>query len=89
MEYCPHGNLLEYIHQKKKVSEDNAIEIMEQIIAGYKHLIQKGIIHRDIKPANVMRVGNKWKLADFGFAVKTFYGFKDRMNVGTPLYMAP
>lgn len=49
----------------------------------------EGVIHRDIKPANIMRVGNKWKLSDFGFAVKSRFGFKDRMNVGTPLYMAP
>jgi serine/threonine protein kinase len=34
-------------------------------------------------------VGNKWKLSDFGFAVKSRFAFKDRMNVGTPLYMAP
>ena len=34
-------------------------------------------------------VGNKWKISDFGFAVKSKYGFKDRINVGTPLYMSP
>ena len=47
------------------------------------------MLHRDIKPANVLRMGNKWKLSDFGFAVRSRFGFKDRMNVGTPLYMAP
>jgi serine/threonine-protein kinase ULK/ATG1 len=52
-------------------------------------MLAQGVIHRDIKPANVMRVGNKWKISDFGFAVKSKYGFKDRINVGTPLYMAP
>ena len=34
-------------------------------------------------------MGNKWKISDFGFAVKSRLGFKDRINVGTPLYMAP
>jgi len=34
-------------------------------------------------------VGNKWKLSDFGFATRARLGFKDRVNVGTPLYMAP
>jgi serine/threonine protein kinase len=56
---------------------------------GYRYLISEGIIHRDLKPANILRVGNKWKISDFGFAVKSRFGFKDRMNVGTPLYMAP
>jgi serine/threonine protein kinase len=62
---------------------------MNQILAAYKYLLSKGIIHRDIKPANVLRVGNKWKISDFGFAVRSKFGFKDKMNVGTPLYMAP
>lgn len=34
-------------------------------------------------------MGNQWKLSDFGFAARARFGFKDRMNVGTPLYMAP
>ena len=34
-------------------------------------------------------MGNKWKISDFGFAAKSRFGFRDRMNVGTPLYMAP
>ncbi len=62
---------------------------MEQVLAGFKYLIEEGVIHRDLKPANILRVGNKWKISDFGFAVKSKYGFKDRINVGTPLYMSP
>lgn len=62
---------------------------MDQVLAGYKYLLNEGIIHRDLKPANILRIGNKWKISDFGFSVKSKYGFKDRINVGTPLYMAP
>jgi serine/threonine-protein kinase ULK/ATG1 len=29
-----------------------------------------GYIHRDIKPANIFVKNNKYKIADFGFAVK-------------------
>ena len=42
-----------------------------------------------MKPANILRIGNKWKISDFGFSVRSKYGFKDRINVGTPLYMPP
>lgn len=52
-------------------------------------MLEQGVIHRDIKPANILRMGNKWKLSDFGFSTKSRLGFKDKMNVGTPLYMAP
>ena len=58
LEYCPHGSLHEYIKQKKKLSEANAVEIMEQILAGFKYLMQEGVIHRDMKPANILRIGN-------------------------------
>jgi len=58
-------------------------------MSAYRYVLSEGIVHRDIKPANILRVGNKWKLSDFGFATRSRFGFKDRMNVGTPLYMAP
>lgn len=57
LEYCPHGSLHEYIKQKKKLSEANAVEIMEQVLAGFKYLLQEGVIHRDMKPANILRIG--------------------------------
>jgi serine/threonine protein kinase len=44
---------------------------MEQILSAYKYLLNEGIIHRDLKPANILRVGNKWKIGDFGFAVQS------------------
>lgn len=69
---------------------------MDQVLAGSRYLMEQGVIHRDLKPANILRIGtyfphlgNKWKISDFGFSVKSRYGFKDRINVGTPLYMSP
>ena len=57
MEYCPHGNLHEYIKQKKKLTENNSLEIMNQVLAGSRYLNEEGIIHRDMKPANILRIG--------------------------------
>jgi len=51
--------------------------------------MNKGIVHRDLKPANILRGDKQWKIADFGFAMKTENPFKSNLNVGTPLYMAP
>ena len=61
---------------------------MNQILCGYKYLLSNDIIHRDLKPDNIMRQGSKWKIGDFGFAVRTKFEFKDRINVGTTLYMS-
>lgn len=71
MEYCPHGDLSSYIHQKRKLSEHIIIDIMTQIINGYKYLANLGIIHRDLKPPNVLRSGKIWKISDFGFSIKS------------------
>jgi len=38
LEYCPHGDLSSYIKQKKKISENSLIDIMSQIVDGYKYL---------------------------------------------------
>lgn len=40
MEYCPHGDLATYIQQKKKLQEPLIVDIMTQIINGYKYLAQ-------------------------------------------------
>ena len=52
-------------------------------------MISKNIIHRDIKPANILKGKDQWKIADFGFAIKSELEIKSRYNVGTPLYMPP
>ena len=52
--------------------------------------MKRGVIHRDIKPANIMRLGNSWKIGDFGFSM--FYKGEyilDEMAIGTPYYMSP
>ena len=86
LEYCPHGDLASYIQQKKRLSEPNIVDIMSQIVNGYKYLVQEGILHRDLKPANVLRNGKVWKISDFGFSIRSGT-FVDDINVGTPLYM--
>jgi serine/threonine protein kinase len=60
---------------------------MEDIIEGVKYLIEKGILHRDLKPANILNCRNRWKIADFGFAINYEGEIKTKYNVGTPLYM--
>ena len=87
MEYCPHGDLSSFIKQKKKLTEHSIIDIMSQILNGYRYLANSKILHRDLKPTNIMRSGKIWKIADFGFAIKAASGFVDDVNVGTPMYM--
>jgi serine/threonine protein kinase len=57
MEYCPHGDLLEFLTRHRTIDEKKALNIIQQVIKGYSHLIEKGVLHRDLKPANIFRCG--------------------------------
>jgi len=78
---------MEYLTRHGKLCEKEAIAIIAEVIKGVKYLFCMGVVHRDIKPANVLKTHSSWKLADFGFAIKTVEQVKTRQNVGTPLYM--
>lgn len=52
------------------IPEPDALNILKQIINGYRGIYKYGIIHRDLKPANIFFVNGKAKIADFGFAIK-------------------
>ena len=43
--------------------------IVKHISEGYSELMKNNIIHRDLKPANIFKMGNTWKIGDFGFAL--------------------
>ena len=86
-EYCPEGDLLEFLTKNGKLCEKEAVAITAEIIEAVKYLFQIGVIHRDIKPANIFKSHKTWKLGDFGFAILSEGEIKTRQNVGTPLYM--
>jgi serine/threonine-protein kinase len=62
--------LVQKVFQKKTFSEQEALEVMQEILQILKFIHDKGIIHRDIKPSNIMRrQDGTLFLLDFG-AVK-------------------
>jgi serine/threonine protein kinase len=69
-ELCEGGDLSKLLKEKKSVPEADAVNILKQIINGYRGIYKFGIVHRDLKPANIFFVNGKVKIADFGFAVK-------------------
>lgn len=97
-EFCEAGDLFTYIKNKGtmvlmvgRISEEEALYLIGQIIRSVNHIHCKGILHRDIKSANILlRGGGHVKLADFGFAEFIGYDFaKGMYSVGSPIYMAP
>ena len=69
-EYIDGQNLEEELVQKGKFSEQQVLEVLQEILKVLKFVHDKGIIHRDIKPSNIMRRRDgRLFLLDFG-AVK-------------------
>ncbi|MTF40327.1 protein kinase domain-containing protein [Cyanobacterium aponinum] len=54
--------------KKGKLSEENVKQLLLDIVNGldYLHSQNPVIVHRDLKPGNILRVGDKWKISDFG-----------------------
>lgn len=96
-EYC----LDSYRKDKKVLSSDEVKEIVlsvaeglcymhKKVHGGSEHTPPEQLIHRDLKPANVIKLGNKWKMADFGFAKSLNKGSVQATLVGgTERYMPP
>lgn len=89
-EYCNGGTLAEYIKRKGRLSEEEALRILEQLRAAFEALFAAHILHRDIKPTNILFNNGAIKLADFGFC-KELLKENDMTQtmVGSPIYMAP
>ncbi|POI35607.1 hypothetical protein CIB84_000641 [Bambusicola thoracicus] len=54
MEYCNGGDLADYLHTMRTLSEDTIRLFLQQIAGAMKMLHSKGIIHRDLKPQNIL-----------------------------------
>ena len=80
------------IHQRKKLSPDEAVDIMQQVCRALEAAHGVGVIHRDLQPQNIMRdKSGRILVMDFGLA-RTLEG--DGMTqtgalIGTMEYMSP
>src|SRR5262249_10444745 len=93
MEYVEGANLRQMLEQNK-ITERDAVEIVQQVSDALQHAHDRRVVHRDIKPENILiDERDRVRLVDFGLA-KLFTGKLDRSGddqlvMGTPRYMAP
>ena len=69
MEYVCGPTLKEFVEEKGRLSINDTIILMIQLLRALKHAHDNGIVHRDIKPQNLMVPGDGTiKVMDFGIA---------------------
>ena len=88
-EYCSGGELFDYIVSKRRLPENEACRIYQQLINGLEYLHKQKICHRDLKPENLLFDSkHNLKIADFGLSNDYLYG-KLSTPCGSPCYAAP
>lgn len=90
MEYVSGGELSDYIIAKKRIREDEACRLFQQIICAIEYLHENGIAHRDLKPENILLDYNRnIKLIDFGLSNTYRPGEMLKTACGSPCYASP
>ncbi|OHT06089.1 CAMK family protein kinase [Tritrichomonas foetus] len=90
MEFCPNGELFQYIVDRQKLSETEAQPIFRQILETLEYVHKMGISHRDMKPENLLidKVGHI-KISDFGLSRFIKQNGLVDTPCGSPCYASP
>ncbi|MHC4871562.1 MAG: protein kinase domain-containing protein [Planctomycetota bacterium] len=91
MEYVKGKDLAEHLHEGRKFTLADTMEIMIQVAQAFCCASEIGLIHRDIKPSNIMLDERGIvKITDFGLAKTTDSNLTEVGSiVGTANYMSP
>ncbi|CAJ0965668.1 unnamed protein product [Ranitomeya imitator] len=92
LEYCPGGELFDYIIAKDRLSEDEARVFFRQIVSAVAYIHSQGYAHRDLKPENLLiDEDQNLKLIDFGLCARPKGGMDYHLMTccGSPAYAAP
>ena len=94
MDLITGDSLAEYLHVHEKLSLEDGLAIMKQVLDVLNYVHQEGIWHRDIKTSNIMlSKDNRVFLIDFGIAKniqeETITATHTHSTMGSLKWMAP
>lgn len=93
LEYLPGGELFDRIVKKKYFFENEARNIILQLVVAMQYCHSRNVVHRDLKPGNLLLDSvddpANIKVADFGFSTITDGNDNLKTQCGTPSYVAP
>jgi len=91
MEFVEGRSLKAILDADLRLPANEAVRVMQDVLAGLAYSHGRGVIHRDIKPANIIITpDNQAKIADFGIArIEASNMTQAGTVMGTPAYMSP
>ncbi|CAI9724966.1 maternal embryonic leucine zipper kinase-like isoform X2 [Octopus vulgaris] len=92
LEYCPEGELFDYVVAKDRLTEVEAKHFFHQIVSAMAYIHFKGYAHRDLKPENILLdEHHNVKIIDFGLCAKPKGGMDHHLYTpcGSAAYAAP
>ncbi|ESO03258.1 hypothetical protein HELRODRAFT_191974 [Helobdella robusta] len=92
LELISGGELFHYLVKRERVSEDEGVFFLKQVLQATQYMHAKNIVHLDLKPENLMlesEVSKKLKIIDFGLSVQLSESVEWRELTGTPEFVAP
>eukprot|EP00051_Salpingoeca_urceolata_P019952 m.295261 g.295261 ORF g.295261 m.295261 type:complete len:699 (+) comp19511_c0_seq9:32-2128(+) len=92
LELAAHGELQSYMTKTlcRCFTEEEARQMLAQVVRGLQYLHSHGIMHRDISVSNLLLTADmKLKIADFGLAVKLIPGNANVTMCGTANFISP
>ena len=90
MEFCPNGDLFQFIVDRQNLTENDARPLFRQILETLSYIHSMGVSHRDIKPENLLidRFGYV-KISDFGLSRFIRPNGLVDTPCGSPCYASP
>jgi len=90
MDYCPGGELFDFLVRNGKSDEKTAAFVFYQIASALKICHESGVAHRDLKPENVLITTFPYvKLSDFGLSSYNSDVIQNQTFCGSPCYCSP